>query len=103
MPDWDLKDAAGSGLVCQDPDFSQSIKPNRPAVAPVTQDPDRYTIFVPSEKTTLSLGQKSSVKPEHINDVGITGRSENHIHFEVNKTNKTVVTLGGPATSAELS
>jgi hypothetical protein len=103
MPDWDLKDAAGSGLVCQDPDFTSFIKPNRPAVAPVTQDPDRYTIFVPSEKTTLSLGQKSSVKPEHINDVGITGRSENHIHFEVNKNNKTVVTLGGPATSVDIS
>lgn len=102
-PDWDLKDAAGSGLVCQDPDFTQSIKPNRPAVAPVTSDPDRYTIYVPSEKTTLSLGQKSNVKPEHINDVGITGRTENHIHFEVNKNNKTVVTLGGPATSAGLS
>jgi hypothetical protein len=79
----------------QDPDLTKQIKNNRPAVAPPTGVPNRHTTFVPSENTTFSLGEKCK---DRINDVGITGRTDNHVHFEVTAKNKTLVSLGGSAT-----
>jgi hypothetical protein len=78
-----------------DPHLSDKLKPNRPAVGTPTSGPNRHTTFVPSESTTFSLGEKC---PERINDVGITGRTDNHVHLHVRTNNKTLVTLGSGAT-----
>lgn len=83
------------------------IKVERPVVAPLIEIPkdgnDRYTVFVPTEHTTLSLGQKAETNKErHINDVGITGRTDTHVHLHVAKETKTLVSLGGGATSVEI-
>ncbi|MCC6552125.1 MAG: hypothetical protein IT372_03760 [Polyangiaceae bacterium] len=83
-----------------DPDLTKALKQNRPEVAKPTGDPDRYTIFVPSEKTTFSLGQKC---PTRIHDVGITGRTDNHIHWHVQTNNKTLVSLGSGATEVSIA
>ncbi len=92
MP-FDIKvPSAASAL---DPDYTQALKPNRPPVATPTGGPNRHTTFVPSENTTFSLGEKC---PERINDVGITGRTDNHVHLHVRTNNKTVVSLGSGAT-----
>ncbi len=92
MP-FDIKvDSAASAV---DPDLSQAVKPQRPPPGQPTGVPNRQTTFVPSENTTFSLGQKC---PTRINDVGITGRTDNHVHFHVQTANKTVVSMGGPAT-----
>lgn len=78
-----------------DPQLGKAVKANRPAVATPTGGPNRHTTFVPSESTTFSLGEKC---PERINDVGITGRTDNHVHLHVRTNNKTLVTLGSGAT-----
>src|SRR5262245_23621676 len=101
----EMKDQVEGALAARDDDMTQTVKPERPPVAPLIEVPDekdRYTIYVPSEKTTLSLGHKSSKKPYHIDDLGITGRTDDHVHFHVQKENKTVVSLGGPATSVQI-
>jgi hypothetical protein len=73
----------------------------RPAVAPTTVGPHRYTIMVPhNDRAMLSVGQASS---KHINDTGITGRTDSHIHWHtLNSANacglQTMVALGGPTT-----
>lgn len=82
-------------ISAQDPDLAKGVKDNRPPVAAPTGVPNRHTTFVPSENTTFSLGEKCK---DRIDDVGITGRTDNHVHFHVTKNNKTVVSLGGPAT-----
>lgn len=87
-----------SSLAAEDPDATTQIKDNRPPVAPLTGVPNRYTVFVPSEKTTLSLGEKCP-EEDRIDDVGVTARTDNHIHFHVAKNHKTVVSLGGPSTT----
>ncbi len=69
-----------------------------------TRDPNRTTIHVPSESTVLSLGQGSG---QWKTDTGITGYTDNHIHFETkvagDGVGKTIVSLGGPATTAEIN
>lgn len=64
-----------------------------------TTGPNRYTIHVPTEVTRLSLG-KESPRDKWNTDVGITGYTNSHVHFEVKKQDQTVVSLGGPATTA---
>jgi hypothetical protein len=70
-----------------------------PAVATATNDPNRYTIYVPTDHTTLSLGQAGSWIP----DQGITGKTDNHFHMFVvgttAPTDNTIMTLGAPATA----
>ncbi len=62
-----------------------------------TSGPNRYTLHVPTEHTVLSLGQLS---PRWKTDLGITGYTDSHIHFETWANHKTVVSLGGPATTS---
>jgi hypothetical protein len=81
--------------IAVDPDLTQTVKPQRPPPGTPTGGPNRHTTFVPSENTTFSLGEKA---PTRINDVGITGRTDNHVHFHVQTNNTTVVSMGGPAT-----
>lgn len=64
-----------------------------------TTGPNRYTIHVPTETTRLSLGQKS---PRWNTDIGITGYTDSHIHFETKENDKTIVSLGGPATTTAI-
>jgi hypothetical protein len=61
-----------------------------------THDPNRVTIHVPTEKTVLSLGAASD---RWKTDIGITGYTDNHVHFETKASDKTIVSLGGPATT----
>lgn len=74
-----------------------------PVISEATKDANRYTMYVPYDHTTLSLGNKST---GWINDVGITGRTDNHMHFFVrgvnDVTDNTVVSLGSPATSVSI-
>lgn len=79
-----------------DPDLLGQIQPNYDTVecAPPTGDPNRYTVHVPFDLTTLSLGKESS---RWIKDPGITGRTKHHIHFHTTEEPKTMVSLGGPA------
>jgi hypothetical protein len=64
-----------------------------------TADPNRYTIHVPTETTRLSLGQKSA---RWNTDIGITGYTDSHVHFETKVHDKTIVSLGGPATTTAI-
>ena len=64
-----------------------------------TTDPNRVTIHVPTEKTVLSLGAASGPWKT---DIGITGYTNHHIHFETKVNDKTIVSLGGPATTADV-
>ena len=73
---------------------------DRVDVASPTTGPNRYTVHVPKEATVLSLGAPS---PHWNTDVGITGYTESHVHFETKEKAKTIVSLGGPATTASLS
>jgi hypothetical protein len=105
MPGFDIKDVLSAALSATDPDLTTKIADNRPKVGETTEDvdADRYGIYVPSEKTTFTLGQKSAKdEKRHINDVGITGRTDNHVHFHVAKNTKTIVSLGGPSTSVTI-
>ena len=79
----------------------------RPAPAPLIDAPnkynDRYTVYVPTEHTSLSLGRKCAANKErHIDDSGLTGRTDKHVHFHVAKDDKTLVSLGGGATSVAI-
>ncbi len=65
------------------------------ATATPTNGPNRYTIYVPSDNATLSLGEASNAN-KRINDRGIAGRTDTHIHFQVTDTAPTIVSLGGP-------
>jgi hypothetical protein len=71
-----------------------------PTVATATKDPNRYTIYVPFDHSTLSLGQAG---PAWIPDRGITAKTDNHFHsFVVGKLDpkdNTILTLGSPATA----
>jgi hypothetical protein len=62
-----------------------------------THDPNRMTLHVPTETTVLSIGAPS---PTWKTDQGIVGYSDNHVHFETKVNDKTVVSLGSPATTA---
>ena len=79
-----------------DPDVTSRMETERTAPASPTGGPNRLTLYVPTEHTILSLGQGCA---ERINDYGLTGSSDNHVHFEVTPNNQTVVSLGDPATS----
>lgn len=94
-PNPDLQPPAATFLV--DPNIGQAIDAGyeHPKPAGQTNDPNRLTIKVPSEKTVLSLG-KGATGPDHINDDGITGRTESHLHFQVNEPLTTLV-MGLPA------
>lgn len=95
--DWiiTLPAPSASSFVC-DPDLLADVQPNYDAVecASPTNDPNRYTVHVPFDQTTLSLGKESS---KWIKDPGITGRTLHHIHFHTTETPKTMVSLGGAA------
>lgn len=76
----------------------------RPPVAPTTAGPHRYTIYVPNnDQSIVNVGQ-GVTGDTRIKDTGITGKTNSHIHWEVKgKANKTLVTLGGPATDSVLT
>ena len=97
----------GSPLICAptsfliDPALTDAVDveyAKTPLHSP-TADPNRYTIHVPTETTRLSLGQKS---PRWNTDIGITGYTDSHIHFETKVNDKTIVSLGGPATTTAI-
>jgi hypothetical protein len=71
-----------------------------PAVATPTKDPNRYTLYVPFDHSTFSMGQSG---PAWIPDRGITAKTDNHMHFFVVGTaepkDNTIVSIGGPATA----
>ncbi|MEO7328517.1 MAG: hypothetical protein ABI193_08065, partial [Minicystis sp.] len=68
-----------------------------------THDANRTTIHTPSETTVLSLGHGSG---HWKTDLGITGYTDNHIHFETKSAaagaGKTIVSLGGSATTSDI-
>jgi hypothetical protein len=95
----------------RDPNLMKSggTAPNPPA-APLTEDPNRYTIRVPSFATKLSLGQGDLVETATRNkrigvgtESGIVGQTDLHVHFHTfgtgNDQAKTLVRLGIPPTS----
>src|SRR5262245_16013822 len=85
-----------------DPDLAKdAAKSNRPDVATPTGGPHRLTFIVPSpDKTKVNFGQKC---PTHIDDVGITGQTDTHVHWHTQVAKPTLVTLGGPATSVGIT
>lgn len=100
---FELKDALAQSQIVKEIDRLAVATKDRPAIAPPTTDPDRHTTYVPTDHTTLSLGQKFNQEDDkHIQDFGITGRTDRHVHFHVAKDNKTIVSLGGPATSVQI-
>jgi hypothetical protein len=75
------------------------VEYDKTPLANPTAGPNRYTIHVPTETTRLSLGEKS---PRWNTDIGITGYTDSHIHFETKEHDKTIVSLGGPATTTAI-
>jgi hypothetical protein len=71
----------------------------RVTVANPTHDPNRYTVHVPSESTVLSLGAAS---PRWNTDIGITGYTDAHVHFETKAHDKTIVSLGESAKTSAI-
>lgn len=109
MPTWQetfqhLVDVATRSTIV-DPNLTSEYMEHAgaPVISEATKDANRYTMYVPYDHTTLSLGNKST---GWINDVGITGRTDNHMHFFVrgvnDVTDNTVVSLGSPATSVSI-
>src|SRR4051812_5727370 len=90
--------ALSKAIRATDPNFLDNIETDTspPAPAQQTGGPNRLTLYVPYDDTTLSLGEASR---DRIKDVGITGRTDNHIHWHVTQGTPTVVSLGEPATS----
>lgn len=84
-----------------DPGLAGAVEVDYESVAlhQCTTDPNRVTIHVPTEKTVLSLGAASD---RWKTDIGITGYTDNHVHFETKVHDKTVVSLGSPATTAAI-
>jgi hypothetical protein len=82
-----------------DPFFADTVEASYDTVTvgQPTAGPNRYTIHVPKETTRLSLGAPSG---RWNTDIGITGYTDSHIHFETKKEAKTIVSLGGPATTS---
>lgn len=80
------------GPVAADP----SLPSAGPKVAPSGTGENRYTIVVPSDSTTLSLGRAGGG-----GDSGITGETSRHVHFatnaaEVDGGTPTSLSLGAP-------
>jgi hypothetical protein len=97
--DSELEPAGASFIL--DPNLQHTIEIDyaHPVCGGPTQDPNRYTIHVPTDETVLSLG-KGSEAQNRIKDDGITGRTKKHIHFHVKEEDKTFVTMGGPSLDA---
>jgi hypothetical protein len=103
IPDGDLLSwlkLPGSPFVT-DPGLAAVVEVDYESVAlhQSTTDPNRVTIHVPTEKTVLSLGAASD---RWKTDIGITGYTDNHVHFETKAHDRTIVSLGGPATTAAI-
>ncbi len=98
-----------------DPDLVLSAEGDvRVANSTPTNDPHRITFLVPTpEDVVFSMGAAGPI--ERIADVGITGRTKHHIHWvtttdeapaasgaatPTSGSSPTLITLGGPATSA---
>ncbi|MDC0741593.1 hypothetical protein [Polyangium mundeleinium] len=83
-----------------DPVLTGNIETDLSGDAPATptDGPNRYTIYVPTDNATLSLGEAGPEKTR-IHERGITGRTDTHVHFHVTKHAPTVLSLGGPATA----
>ncbi|MDI1476531.1 hypothetical protein [Polyangium sp. y55x31] len=83
-----------------DPELTGNIETDLSGDAPATptSGPNRYTIYVPSDNATLSLGEACDAD-KRINEKGITGRTDTHVHFHVTQTSPTIVSLGGPVTA----
>lgn len=96
-----------TGLDVSDPDLSGTVTSGQltqaPIVASVTSDPNRYTVHVPFDQTIFSMGNHS---PTWIDDVGITGMTDDHMHLFVrgatDPLETTLLALGGPATSVTI-
>ncbi|APR77232.1 Hypothetical protein A7982_02579 [Minicystis rosea] len=84
-----------------DPALADTVEIEYDAVrlAKPTHDPNRYTVHVPTDKAVLSLGAAS---PTWKTDAGIVGYTNTHIHFETKAHDKTIVSLGGPATTSAI-
>ena len=67
------------------------------AIHSPTGGPNRLTDHVPTETTRLSLGERSATWNT---DVGIVGYTDSHVHFETKANDRTVVSLGGPASTS---
>ena len=77
-----------------DPDLTANMETDAVAPANPTAGPHRVTFVVPSpDHTTVSFGAAASTR---INDPGITGRTDTHVHWHVatGDTTQGVVILG---------
>jgi hypothetical protein len=90
-----------SSFVCE-PSLDDAVEVGyeHPKLHGPTGDPNRYTVHVPTETTRLSLGEKSG---RWNTDPGIVGYTDSHVHFEVKTHDKTVMSLGGPATTSAIT
>jgi hypothetical protein len=85
-----------------DPNFADVVDEGAAPVANgrPTSGPNRFTAHVPTETSVLSLGAANATPWK--TDLGITGYTDSHIHFETKSVARTVMSLGGPATKATL-
>jgi hypothetical protein len=92
--------AASHPLVAPSQEANEEEAAAAPAVAAPTGGPNRATFYIPTEHTTFSMGQAG---PAWIADPGITGKTDNHMHWFVvgtgNVKSNTIVTLGAPPSS----
>jgi uncharacterized protein (DUF2345 family) len=88
------------GARVTDPHLAQAVETDdsaaAPSVANPTAGPHRYTILVPhDDKAVLNVGQ-GMADANHINDIGITGRTKSHIHWHTTEgTGKSMIAIGG--------
>lgn len=87
-----------------DPGITNLIDtPEHPAPAAQTTDPHRITFMLPnSENTIFSLGEAAPHDAKHINNTGITGRTDQHVHFHTTDGElQTMLVLGHGASADE--
>jgi hypothetical protein len=91
--DFEFLETPDGPVVVTDPDMGELAETEYSIVdaSGTTTGPNRYTVYVPYDKSTLSLGKASD---KWIKDDGITARTEKHAHIHVLNP-QTMVLLGG--------
>jgi hypothetical protein len=100
--DFEFLETPDGMVVVTDPDMGQLAETEYDLVegSGTTGGPNRYTLHVPYDSTTMSLGKES---PTRINDRGFTVRTDEHMHLHVRNGTKTIVSLGSKAQESDVA
>ncbi len=100
--DFEFLETPEGPVVVTDPDMGELAETEYSIVdaSGTTTGPNRYTVHVPFDNTTMSMGRECSTR---INDRGFTVRTDDHVHLHVRNGIKTIVSLGSKANESDVS